>query len=978
MAQSKIERALEHSRAGRAVFPLHWIRLNGSCSCGGRPDCTPGKHPQWHKDDLQHGVLNATIDEEQIRAWWQRWSFANIGVACGKRSGFWVLDVDPRHGGDDTLAALERENGELPRTPEQLTAGGGRHLCFALPGDFEVRNIQRNAADESPLGKGLDLRGEGGYVVGAGSAGPDETVWEWEAEHHPDDLPFQPAPEWLLRKVRSALGLERGKTGWKPGPAEPLSEKFPYRTQHNTLVSMAGRMRRAGMTPAEIDASLQIANRERCERPGTPKAMTKIAESMAKYPPGEVPYPNGATEQEEDAKKASRDEIFQAAEEAKRNADEAGVTEHLQALAVNLMSASPLLIDTWTKRVVVAKLTTAKVFDAAVRDAKRTKREQKKDAGKDAATGEKLSGDELNDAPDPNVVIPSPYFVNAHCTARQYVDDNGQPQSQVIALSPILITARMRDANEGNEFLRLSWRRATGWHDRTVDRASAMNTQKLIELAAYGFPAASDNTKDLTRYLRHLENANFDRLPTARVSSQLGWQGKDGADGFLWGRTLLHPDGEEQGALDLDEIPPEDWREDWVSFVGSDPGDNQIASGFHAAGTLKGWMAAVSGLGAFPKVVFTLYASFAAPLLNIVAAPNFILDLAGNTTTGKTTTARVAGSVWGKPDERSPDSVIGSWDATRVWLERASAVLSSMPLILDDTKRVKNPKMIAELLYCVANGRGRGRGSIRGMAKTPTWRTILISTGENPATEHTEDGGTRTRCLEMHGSPFEDNGPATRRIVDALNQQIAANYGHAGPLFVAHLQKHREEWPEWRERYRAYCEEAADAAETPEGGRLAQYGAIILLAAELATEALSLPWDPAEVFQAVWESMVKEATDAAGETRALQTVYEWAVSMQAAFYGRHLTDSEAGVRIPPGGWIGKWDAADDWDEIAFIRARLDEHLTAAGFSPQMIIRSWKAKGWLRFEEGRNTLEARIHGPGVRCYVVSRKAIEQAR
>jgi hypothetical protein len=128
----------------------------------------------------------------------------------------------------------------------------------------------------------------------------------------------------------------------------------------------------------------------------------------------------------------------------------------------------------------------------------------------------------------------------------------------------------------------------------------------------------------------------------------------------------------------------------------------------------------------------------------------------------------------------------------------------------------------------------------------------------------------------------------------------------------------------------------------------------------------------------VWESMVKEATDAAGETRALQTVYEWAVSMQAAFYGRHLTDSEAGVRIPPGGWIGKWDAADDWDEIAFIRARLDEHLTAAGFSPQMIIRSWKAKGWLRFEEGRNTLEARIHGPGVRCYVVSRKAIEQAR
>ena len=82
-----------------------------------------------------------------------------VGVPTGKGSGLLVLDVDPRDGGPESLAALERENGPLPETARARTGGGGVHVFFRYPAEKEVRN------SAGWLGLGLDVRGEGGYVV---------------------------------------------------------------------------------------------------------------------------------------------------------------------------------------------------------------------------------------------------------------------------------------------------------------------------------------------------------------------------------------------------------------------------------------------------------------------------------------------------------------------------------------------------------------------------------------------------------------------------------------------------------------------------------------------------------------------------------------------------------------------------------------------------------------------------------------------
>ena len=94
--------------------------------------------------------------ETEINEWYQQWPNANVGIVTGKVSGIVVLDVDPRHGGDKSLAKWQQQHGPLPRTVEVRTGGGGRHLYFKHPG-----GVIHNKVGLAP---GIDLRGDGGCI----------------------------------------------------------------------------------------------------------------------------------------------------------------------------------------------------------------------------------------------------------------------------------------------------------------------------------------------------------------------------------------------------------------------------------------------------------------------------------------------------------------------------------------------------------------------------------------------------------------------------------------------------------------------------------------------------------------------------------------------------------------------------------------------------------------------------------------------
>src|SRR5262245_44021260 len=95
--------ALGYARRGWPVLPLHTATPHG-CTCQQDPCTRAGKHPR-----TPHGLLEASLDPDQIRAWWRRWPAANIGIRTGSTSGLLALDLDRHHGGLDSLEALYRQ-----------------------------------------------------------------------------------------------------------------------------------------------------------------------------------------------------------------------------------------------------------------------------------------------------------------------------------------------------------------------------------------------------------------------------------------------------------------------------------------------------------------------------------------------------------------------------------------------------------------------------------------------------------------------------------------------------------------------------------------------------------------------------------------------------------------------------------------------------------------------------------------------------
>jgi len=72
-----------------------------------------------------HGFHDAVTDTTIITEWWSKNPNAGIGIATGTRSGFFVLDVDPVHRGDDTFKKHIEKYGQLPKTVTALTGSGG-------------------------------------------------------------------------------------------------------------------------------------------------------------------------------------------------------------------------------------------------------------------------------------------------------------------------------------------------------------------------------------------------------------------------------------------------------------------------------------------------------------------------------------------------------------------------------------------------------------------------------------------------------------------------------------------------------------------------------------------------------------------------------------------------------------------------------------------------------------------------------------
>lgn len=142
--------------------------------------------------DQAGGLSMATDDLATVFRWWRKEPRANIGIVANP-SGLLILDIDPRHGGDEELHDLERDLGGLPETVRAETGGGGEHYLMKHPGgDFVGK-----------LAEGVDVR-DVAYIVAPPSVHPETgQVYAWDLA--PDDVEVADIPERWLQRLRPRM-----------------------------------------------------------------------------------------------------------------------------------------------------------------------------------------------------------------------------------------------------------------------------------------------------------------------------------------------------------------------------------------------------------------------------------------------------------------------------------------------------------------------------------------------------------------------------------------------------------------------------------------------------------------------------------------------------------------------------------------------------------------------------------------------------
>lgn len=220
-----------------------------------------------------HGFKDATKNPDAVKRLWRDYPNNNIGIATGAVSGgVFVVDVDNHNGVDGAQYLLEwqREHGEFPETACATTGSGGTHYFFKAPSGVSVRNAAH-------VIEGVDVRGDGGYIIAPPSRHPNGNRYEWDL--HFLDYPIAEANESVMELVRN--------NGAQDYVRFELPDSIGSGKRNDVLFKYASSLQSRGMDDAQIIASVSDANRARCKPPLSETEVKKLINSVLRFDKGE-------------------------------------------------------------------------------------------------------------------------------------------------------------------------------------------------------------------------------------------------------------------------------------------------------------------------------------------------------------------------------------------------------------------------------------------------------------------------------------------------------------------------------------------------------------------------------------------------------------------------------------------------------------------------------------------------------------------
>ncbi|HEX8139455.1 MAG TPA: DUF927 domain-containing protein [Pyrinomonadaceae bacterium] len=397
----------------------------------------------------------------------------------------------------------------------------------------------------------------------------------------------------------------------------------------------------------------------------------------------------------------------------------------------------------------------------------------------------------------------------------------------------------------------------------TILRSQMVEARSLVAaLGGAGAPVTSNNARAVISYLSAYEHAFLDRIPRKKVTNRFG-RGRNDGPFYLPGM-----------ASD-------------VEFAPTGAGDASLYRAFASRkGTLQDWENIVNLVAADSMIIpqVAICAALVPPLQSKLQIPNFILDINGTSGSGKSITAKLAASVWGKPKE--PDSIILPWEATKVAIEQIASMCSDLPVFLDDAQHVPDD-MKRSVIYMIANGKGRARGAkAGGIRDTTYWHTVCISTSEHPLHESSPHEGARARLLPVGGLAVRPFPRGMKSFVDSIDRAVSSNHGLAGELLINHIRFWNEsQWYAWQQRYATIRQTLSERATSDIVGRVSEYIAAIQLAAEIGRSLFCFRFGPEHISRWLMSHLEDQQKAQNHVALALQALGDFYVTNRRFFYG---------------------------------------------------------------------------------------------
>ena len=251
-----LQAALEYAAQGLAVFPLQ---------------------PRSKEPATPHGCKDATTDTAQIEQWFRGHDNYNLAIATGEKSGgLTVIDLDIEEdkgiNGYESITEWQRSHGTLTDTAGTITGRGGYHWLY---------RTTKHVTNRAGLLPGVDIRGEGGYIVAPPSIHPNGRQYEWEQDI--SDYGIAPLDSNILELIQD----NRRQSSFT------ITEQVQEGMRNETIFKLACSLQRKGLSDAAIMAAAEAENTSKCVPPLSDQEVSRIVGSALRYDKGHTERKTG-------------------------------------------------------------------------------------------------------------------------------------------------------------------------------------------------------------------------------------------------------------------------------------------------------------------------------------------------------------------------------------------------------------------------------------------------------------------------------------------------------------------------------------------------------------------------------------------------------------------------------------------------------------------------------------------------------------